>query len=156
MSDMAKDVAYWESLRKEKGERYVRWNGYTMAQFTVVLALLSGLSVSALGAGITLLQRSPVFVHGGHGSAFVIGMVCFVAVILLTLLAAISRLLDFRLTARKVRGRLDRTMFGWDDKQFGKISWFLFWMAAAAFGVGTSLFAFSVYVGFVLQISGCK
>lgn len=156
MKDGDNGAAHRESLEKQRALKFIRWNGYAMAQFTVVLAMLSGLSVSALGAGITLLQRQPVSLLGAHSLAFAMGMLCFVATILLALLAAITRTLDFRLTARKVRGRLDRTMFGLDDKSFGSISWFLFWLATAFFVVGMLLFVISIYAAFLLEVVGCK
>lgn len=155
MSD-CQDVAYWERLSERNRQGFIRWNGYTMAQFTVVIALLSTLSVSALGAGIALLQRPPVSQVGAHSLSFAIGMLLFILTILLALLATISRTLDFRMTARKVRGRTDCRMFGCDDKQLGQISWFLFWSGTAAFMVGAFLFVASVYSAFALQLMDCK
>ena len=156
MSDAASDSSCRERLRKRSDERFVRWHGYTMAQFTAVLVLLSGLSVSALGAGIALLNISPVSQLGVHSLAFGLGMLFFVMTIVLTLLAAISRAIDFRLTARKVRGRLDRTLFGWDDKKFGHVSWFLCWSAIVIFLFGVFISVISIFVAFILQATGCK
>ena len=139
-----------------KDSRYVRWQGMAMAQFTVAIALMSGLAVSTIGAGISLLQQPPVSQAGVHSLIFAISMLLLVISILLTLLSTISRTLDFRLTARKVRGRFDHTMCGWDDRSFGRASWCLFWAATASFVVGVVLFVASVCTAFALQTQGCK
>lgn len=145
-----------EKKDEDDKQKFIRWNGYTMAQFAVAIALLSGLSVSAIGAGIALLQNPLVSHAGVHSLAFAISLLFFVATILLTLLSTISRLLDFRMTARKVRGRNDAMMFGFDDKQFGKISWALFWLSLTVFLFGTFLFVASVCTAFTLQLCACK
>lgn len=37
--------------------RYIRWQGLAITQFSVAVALISGLSVAGLGLGLTLLQN---------------------------------------------------------------------------------------------------
>lgn len=150
------DAAHLKMLRADRRQKFVRWNGYAMAQFTVAIALLSTLSVSAIGAGITLSQHPPISNSGVHSLAFAISMLFFIASILASLSAVISRTLDFRMTARKLRGRLDCTMFGWDDKKFGRVSWFLFWVSTASFFIGVFLFTASICAAFTLQLAGCK
>lgn len=39
--------------------RYVRWQGLAMAQLTLAVVLISGLSVAGLAAGFTLLRENP-------------------------------------------------------------------------------------------------
>lgn len=123
--------------------RYVRWQGIAMAQFTVAIALLSVLSISALGASSALLLRPEFPTPGVYGLALGLSMLLLVAVVFLCLLATISRTLDFRLTARKIRGRTGLAIFGLNKDQFGKLTWLLFWAALSLFLVGGLLFVVS-------------
>ncbi|HAI94125.1 MAG TPA: hypothetical protein DCM36_05225 [Xanthomonadaceae bacterium] len=122
-----------------------------MAQFTVAIALISTLSIAAINAGLSLLKIQPVMNIGAHSLCFAISLFLFVLAILLALLATVSRALDFRLTAHKVRGQKDITMFGLDDKQYGRISWCLFWSALLALLLGGFLFVLSVCTAFFTQ-----
>jgi len=114
-----------EAGLKDVGDpRYVRWQGIAMAQFTVAIALISTLSVAAINAGFGLLRSPPVMNMGAHSLCFAISLLLFALAIFLALLAAVSRMLDFRLTARKVRGRTDARMFGMNHGKQGSESTF--------------------------------
>ncbi len=117
-------------------ERFVRWNGRAMVQFGVAIAMISALSVSAIGAGLALLEREEFNVVGAHGLSYALSLLILVAAIFLSLLAATSRLLDFRLTARVVRGRPDTRLFGLDKDQFSNLSWGLLWASFIALLIG--------------------
>jgi len=140
-----------KSEREKNNERFVRWNGYAMAQFGVAIALISALSLSAIGIGLTLLERDEFRVVGAHSLCFAISLLLFVAAIVLALLSTISRLMDFRLTARVARDRPDAHMFGLDKDQFSKLSWGLFWTATIAFLVGGGLFVLSICTVYLQQ-----
>lgn len=135
----------------KKNERFIRWQGIAMAQFTVVIALISTLSMAAINAGFGLLENPPVMNIGAHSLLFAISLLLFVLAIFLALLAVVSRALDFRLTARKVRGRTDARIFGLDDKQYGRISWCLFWSALSVLVLGGFLFVLSICAAFFTQ-----
>lgn len=124
----------------------------TIAQFSVAIALLSGLSVSALGAGLALLQNENFARPGSYQLALLISLLLFAFVIGLCLMATISRTLDFRMTARKVRKRNDLTMFCLNHVQLGRISWFLFWVATLMFLFGTALFIASTGLFFAQKL----
>jgi len=140
-----------KSEREKNNERFVRWNGYTMAQFGVAIALISALSVSAIGAGLALLERSEFRAVGADSLCFALSLLLFVVAILVSLLSTISRLLDFRLTARVARERLDTRMFGLDKDQFSRLSWGLFWVAAVAILTGGVLFVLSICTVYLQQ-----
>lgn len=124
--------------------RYVRWQGMAIAQFTIAIALVSTLSVAELGAGLQLLLQSGFGRHGDCTLAFVLSVFLLMLAVGLCLLATISRALDFRLTARKVRGRLDLKLFALNKGQYGRISWLAFWMGLLVFVFGSFLFVLSV------------
>ena len=135
--------------------RYIRWQGIAMAQFSVAIALLSGLSISAIGAGLSMLEFDDFAQQVPYQLAFVLALLLFVAAVAFCLMATISRALDFRLTARKVRGRSDLILFGLNDRQFGRISWLLFWVAVLSFIVGVWLFLTSIGFYFTSKLSCC-
>ena len=137
-----------------KDARYVRWQSIAMAQFTVVIALLSALSIAALGASLTFLLHPEFSNPGAHGLALGLSMLMLVSVIVLCLLATISRTLDFRLTARKVRGRSDLMIFSLNKDRFGKLAWLLFWTALSLFLVGGLLFVASACLLFAPKLLG--
>jgi len=84
-------------------ERYNRWQGLAIAQLTVAVALISGLSVAGLGVGLSLLQSEKPLASAPSRCAFAVSMLLLLLAALLSCGAVITRLLDFRLTARKVR-----------------------------------------------------
>lgn len=134
------------NYRDRQDSRYIRWQGIAMAQFTVAIALLSALSISMLSAGTLLALHDGSPSQGAHGLALGLSLLLLTAVVFLGLLATVSRTLDFRLTARKVRGKPCLTMFGLDKSQFGKLSWFCFWSALLLFFGGSLLFVTSIAV----------
>src|SRR4030095_5399856 len=84
---------------------YNRWQGLAVAQFSVAIALISGLSVAGLGAGLSLLQSEKFALNGWWKGAFVALPLFFLVAIFLCCGAVITRVLDFRLTARPARMR---------------------------------------------------
>lgn len=122
-----------------------------MAQFTIAIAMISTLSLAGISIGLSLLKNPPVASAGPHSLAFAISLLLFALAIVFSLLATVSRTLDIRLTARKVRGRTDTRVFGLDDKRYGRISWCLFWYALAAFLLGGAAFVLSVCTAFFAQ-----
>lgn len=127
-------------------ERYVRWQGMGIAQLSVAVALISAWSVTGLGAGFQLLRTrdfapSPPF------------KLIFLSALFLLLVAAlcgfgsiITRLLDFRLTARQVRKKAKpdydkpTEIFSCDSEQWGNATWRLFWVSCSCFALGVIAF----------------
>lgn len=135
---------------KMADDRYNRWQAAATGQLTVAVALISGLSVAALGAGLSLLKEKDFAIQAPYGWLFAGAMgLLFLAAISSTL-AVLSRLLDFRLTARKVRKdkfpAYDKSlrMFRLNADEFGEMTWRLLWMAVLAFSVGSALLVISV------------
>lgn len=132
------------SFEYRQSTRFIRWQGFTIAQFTIAIALLSALSISMLGASSILVLKESFQSTRSHGLALSLSMLSLTLVVLLCVLATVSRTLDFRLTARKVRGKPNLTIFGLNKDQFGNLSWFFFWTALILFFVGGGLFVASM------------
>lgn len=106
--------------RKNK-ERYVRWQGYQINQMSFSINLFLGFGVASLAYVINLkLGNNPrypellVFIIKWWSWSVTFGCV-----------ATITRLLDFRFTARKIKdgGKLNAFMAKW----LGPITWAMFW-----------------------------
>ena len=131
-------------------ERYNRWQGLAIGQMSVAVALISGLSLAGLGAGLTLVQ-SDTFVRGlTFRRGFAGSMIALLLAALLSWSSVVTRTLDFRLTARKVRKDNDpaykRSLtFLWiGPRGYGRLTWFLFWSACLGFATGLVLLVVSV------------
>ena len=123
-------------------DKFVRWQGYSISQLTFALNLFLALSVGALAFGLKLLNDEKVLITGCSKYAFSLGLIAVIFSIILGCAAVISRLMDFRFTARKVRS---------DDKHdpdeesgvykhraacLGRLTWRLFWAELSTFAIG--------------------
>jgi hypothetical protein len=136
-------------------ERFVRWQGNALAQFSAAVALLSGLAVAGLGFLFSLLRDRTFAPAGCYAALFVLAVACFFVAAAAGVTVMITRLLDFRLTARKVRNVTDEplTFFETDATGYGKATWRLFWLLTISFAVAMvcSVIVLShVYLGSVI------
>lgn len=131
----------------DKNDRFIRWQGHTMAQMSVVLALLSTLSIGGLGLSFSLIQQPSFKPVGCYAVAVLFALLCFFVSSLVSIIATVTRLLDFRLTAQKIRnGTQDEslTYFGTDANGYGKATWRLFWVAAVSLFIAVILLTTAV------------
>lgn len=123
-------------------ERFIRWQRYTIEQLSFALNLFLGLSVGSPAFGITLVRDDSFSVSGCWKVAFSISLVALALSILAGCVAVVTRLLDFRYTARNVRS--DETFEAEDEggvyryryKVLGQFTWRLFWFELSTFAVG--------------------
>lgn len=144
----------------DRSKRFIRWQGHTMAQMSVVLALLSGLSLGGLGLCFSLLQQPSFKPSGGYAAIFLLTLLALLVAVLSSITATVTRLLDFRLTAQKVRsGEQDEplTDFGTDATGYGKATWRLFWCTAVLLCIAVVLLSIvvaKVYLGGMFNAAG--
>jgi hypothetical protein len=140
----------YREKRVPSDSRYPRWQASAMGQFTLAIALISTLSVSAMGAGLSCLRDDKFVPLGWWKCAFSSALLLFVFATLLCLAAVISRWLDFRLTARKVRKSQNSdynkslTILGCGPDEFGELSKGIFWYGLISFLLGTLLLVLCV------------
>jgi hypothetical protein len=131
-----------------------------MAQLSTALALLSGLAIAGLGFLFSLLREKDFISTGQYAMFFLIALAGFFVASASGIAAILTRLLDFRLTARKVRdGSLEEplTFFGTDASGYGKATWRLFWVLVVSFSVAvilTSVVISHVYLKGFLDAAG--
>jgi|SRR5438876_1175522 len=135
-------------------DRYNRWQGLAIAQLSVAVALISGLSVAGLGAGVSLLQNEKFLLSPPWKGIFALSLVLLLIAAFLSCGAVITRLLDFRLTAREVRKKRapeykkSLSLFRFDSKAYGRATWRLFWSSFASFTLGAVLLVVSIVVAY--------
>lgn len=131
-------------------DRYIRWQGLGIAQLTVAVALISSLSVAGLGVGLSLLLNENFMPSALIKCTFAWSPLLLLLAVLFSCGAVITRLLDFRLTARKVRK--DRnpsyekalTIFWLGPDAYSCATWGLFWSACIIFTLGAVLLVVSI------------
>jgi len=140
-----------------KNERFVRWQGYTIAQLTFAINIFLGFAAASLGFGFTIL-RSPDFnLTSTYKIIFVGALLCLCASLLCGSGAVISRLLDFRFTAKKIRNQNKENeedeagVFKYDTIALGKATWRLFWVEIFFLSLGLLGLIFTIFAEFALK-----
>lgn len=144
------------NVRSEKEEalvaddRYIRWQGLSITQLSVAVSLISALSVAAIGFGASTLTRGP----SASAGLLLVSMLLLGVAVLCSCAAVVARLLDFRLTARKVRKDMKPDyekplkIFWCNKDEYGKATWRLFWVGQVTFLIGVS--ALAIFYGQVV------
>ncbi|MDO8438449.1 MAG: hypothetical protein Q7S69_09910 [Nitrosomonadaceae bacterium] len=122
----------------DQKERYVRWTNYRITHLSYSINIFLGFAVASLAFLINIkLEGKP------HGTVPInTVMVMWAASAFLGCIATISRLLDFRYTARKIKdgGTLNTFM----AKYCGPITMGCFWGQVIAYTIGAYLFVAGV------------
>lgn len=135
----------------------MRWQGQTIKQLSTAFTVVSGLSLGGLGLCLSLLQKDTFSPKGCYAISFLVAIGCFILASAFSIGAIITRLLDFRLTAQKVRkGEIEEplTYFGSDANDYSKATWRLFWLMVVCFSTavaGTVIVIVHVYLGRIID-----
>ena len=122
-------------------DRFIRWQRYTIEQLTFALNLFLGLSGASLAFGISLLREESFLLTGCSKLAFSVGLVALAISVLVGCVAVVSRLLDFRFTAKTVGNKNQKSdeeagVYRYRTKLLGGLTWRLFWLEVFSFSVG--------------------
>lgn len=125
--------------------RYNRWQGLAIAQFSVAVALITAFSAAALGVGLSLLQSKEFPLSPSLHLLFAGSLLLLLCAVFFSCGAVVTRTLDFRLTARKVRKDTfpgyskSLTILGVGPDGYGHATWRLFWGSCFVLFVGVVL-----------------
>ena len=126
-------------MEAEDIERYVRWQNYRINQLTFSINLFLGFAVASLAYVINLKLNKAIV---PNDIALFLSIYWWSASAVLGTVASLSRLLDFRYTARKIKdsSASDKAV----AKFFGRVTWGMFWAQALAYVVGGYVFVSKV------------
>ncbi|WP_339511908.1 hypothetical protein [Pseudomonas sp. RL_15y_Pfl2_60] len=132
-------------------ERFVRWQGQTISQLSTALALFSGLSVAGLGFLFSLVHETSFKPTGVVAALYLLAILSLFIGTIAGSTAVVTRLLDFRLTAKKTINTSYEplTLFGANATTLGKATWVSFWVLLISFTIGillSSLVIGSIYL----------
>lgn len=118
-------------MDQEQKERYVRWQNYRINQLTFSSNLFLGFAIASLAYVVNLKVMNTV---GLNHADLLFAIYWWSGSAVTGSIATLSRLLDFRCTARKIK---DSSA---SDKRkaqlLGKVTWGLFWVQVIAYLVG--------------------
>ena len=121
-------------MTPEDQERYVRWQDYRVTQTSFVINLFLGFAVASLAYAINLkFEGKP---HGNFSLETII--LWWAASAAAGALATMSKLLDYRHTAGKIKdgGSLNSFMAKW----CGTVTWGCLWVQVVSYAWGAFLF----------------
>lgn len=116
-------------MNPEQRERYVRWQNHRVSQLSFSINLFLGFSVASLAYVINLLLNSE---KGNTVLECVLITWAFSAVA--GCIATVTRLLDFRYTASKIRSPNGCNKFL--AAHLGKVTWGMFWLQIILYPFG--------------------
>ncbi|MPY01358.1 hypothetical protein [Salinivibrio sp. VYel4] len=121
-------------MDKDQKERYVRWQNYRITQLSFSINLFLGFAVASLAYAINLKLSSEADPAVPLGCVIILWSVSAA----FGCAATVSRLLDYRYTAKKIKegGGLNAFMAKW----CGPITWGFFWVQIFTYAVGAYLF----------------
>jgi hypothetical protein len=144
-------------------QRFVRWQSQAAAQLSFAINLFAALSVAALSFSVLYLREASFTPTRCYAVLYLASVALLAVSVLCAIAATVTRLLDFRATAQKVRLRqtnatsTELAVAGDHAKGLGKATWRLFWALLATFLLGIAALTislFSVYGSLFLQRSG--
>lgn len=121
-------------MDQDQKERYVRWQNYRITQLSFSINLFLGFAVASLAYAINLKL--------GEVTHQALPLNCVIIVWSVSAglgcVATVSRLLDYRYTARKIKdgGYFNTRM----AKCCGPVTWGCFWLQIIAYAIGAYLF----------------
>jgi hypothetical protein len=126
----------------DENEPYTRWQGFRINQLSVCISVFLTFAVATLGFSINLLTQANYPITECSGKVCcLLSLLGGLLSLLLGLLAHLTRLHDFRKTAKVVRHRSDQNMKAeverWrgEYKRLGDWTWRLFKGQLISFGI---------------------
>lgn len=116
-----------------KNDRFIRWQEYRISQLGFSISLFLGFSVASMAFVINLLLDD-----GKGNSELECVLMVWAISSLLGCVSTISRLLDFRYTAQKIRKPTAANIFL--ASHLGKVTWSSFWGQVILYAFGGYVF----------------
>lgn len=126
------------TMDDKQKERYIRWQNYRINQLSFSINLFLGFAVASLAFVINLKLENKV----QDPRILVLVIKWWAASATLGCVSTVSRLLDFRYSAKKIRegGPFNTFMSKW----LGPVTWGAFWGQVITYATGAYLFVVGV------------
>lgn len=118
-------------MDSEQKERYVRWQNYRINQLSFSINLFLSFGVASLAYAI---NQKITHASGVSQPEIVLSIYWWSASTVLGTIATLSRLLDFRYTARKIKDSSESDKC--KAKILGKVTWGTFWAQVITYVIG--------------------
>jgi hypothetical protein len=119
-----------------RDDRFTRWQRRTIEQLGFSINLVLTLAWGTLGYTVATYDKTSSACMLKF--AFVLASVLLLCAVFFGIAASLTRLYDFRLTARKIREEeeVEKSRLGAITERLGSCTWFLFWAETVAFALG--------------------
>jgi hypothetical protein len=120
-------------MTPQQQEKYIRWTDYRINHLSYSINLFLGFAVASLAYAINLKIEGKLSDCSLDASLILFGVSA-----LFGSLATVTKLLDYRYTARKIKdgGIFNELM----AEHFGVFTWAFFWLQLAVYAVGAFVF----------------
>lgn len=130
-------------------DRFIRWQTNLRNQVSFTNNLLLTFSVGILGFIFNILADGKIVFDCISRHQIDIGLIFILISIVIGILTTISRIIDFRLTLKKIKLELEKDgnleKIKWLKKTFGKITWFLFYGQILSLTIGFLYISVGLY-----------
>lgn len=127
-----------KTMDQGERERYVRWQGYRTTQLSFSINLFLGFAVASLAYAINLKLNGTPF----PANTLEPVILAWSASALFGCTATVSKLMDYRYTARKIK--YGSSGYKTAAKVFGYITWASFWIELGTYATGAYVFIHAV------------
>jgi hypothetical protein len=119
-----------------KDEKFTRWQQRSIEQLGFSINLILTLAWGTLGYTVATYDRTSSACP--LKCAFVFASVLLLCAVLFGIAASVTRLYDFRFTARTIREKeeVEKNRLRAITNRLGSCTWFLFWAETVAFALG--------------------
>jgi len=130
------------AIDEDENEPYTRWQGFRINQLGLCISLFLTFAVATLGFSINLLTQQTFPITACFAKVFFFFSPVFgLLSVVFGSAACVTRLNDFRTTAKVARHRGDKNyeeqVARWREeyKEYGRWTWGLFWVQLSTFGL---------------------
>jgi hypothetical protein len=129
----------------EAGSRGTRWQQIAIDQLGYALNLILTFTIAALGYCFVLLKDKDFTPGSSAKCTLLLSLSAFAVSAICAMVCVVTRLLDFRGSARRARTRRARKGPNAPERQtlriLGRITWVCFWVQVSTFALGAAALA---------------
>lgn len=130
-------------------DRFTRWQSVLRQQVTFTNNLLLTISIGISGFMFGILNSKEFEIYCEEEKIIKYGLLFILISVTFGIITNFSRLIDFRLTLKKIKQELKNELISTTNKTamkvFGNITWFLFYSQIITMTIGTIILSIGLY-----------